>query len=187
VIARDEAGTELARTTSSPQGDYRLDIPTGGMARRVVLSYERTGYFFTHVELDTALDRDITGAGTMLWTPGDAPIWDIGSINSIYSVPGVTRDNSRGTLNVAVRDRRGASIDGVTALLDPPPELLGYTQLGGLTLAATTLPYSQVLAFNAPAGPTTVTLSKAGYTFPSITVHVVPGEAATLAIVHSLE
>ena len=108
-------------------------------------------------------------------------------MTSIYGMTGMARDTSRGCLNVAVRDRSGASIDGVVAVLDPPPGLLGYTTLGGYVTTGTTLPYSHVIAFNAVAGPTTITLTKAGYTFPTVTVNVASGDQNTLAIVHSLE
>lgn len=191
VMAFDAAsGVPLASGTSAASGAYSVEVMTGGMPRRVALRYALTGYFTTTSFPDLELAASVAGGTQPVWTFGDAPVWSAGAMASVYATSGVTRDDLKGTLNVAVRDCAGAVIDGVSVDIVPAPGALRYQAMDGLpstTLTATVSPYGRVLALNAEPGVTRVTAIKAGRTFLDTEVTVLAGSNNTLAIVRAVD
>lgn len=187
VTAFDVQRGKGTTTTSDASGRYTVTIATDGTPTALRLEYALPSHFTTQVTIDRAVDRDIAGATDAVWTLGDGPLWNAGTMDQFYAVAGTARQAANGTLNIAVRDCAGAPLGGVTIDVSPAPELL-RNQANDGTLAAggtTSDRFATVFGLNAAAGTTTITASADGYTFRPLTVAVTADLYNTLAILHA--
>jgi hypothetical protein len=179
------SGTTLAQMTSDAQAAYTLTLPTGGHAVAVQLRYASALYLATTIWLDGAVEHDLLGATSAYAWPGDAPVWNDGAIDSVYSYPGITRDHAAGTAQLNVRQCDGTPVGGVI-VSSSRAGVLTYIDSDGIaktSLTATDGTYGAALFFNADPGPTTFTLSGGGLTWAPLTIDVLAGEEITLAVV----
>jgi hypothetical protein len=183
----DVGGNMLAQTTSDASGGYSLAIPTQGVPRSTVLVFEQSNYLTTSAIPDLPLDRDITSQHS-LWATGDGPLWSVGSLDSVYSAGNVSRRPALGTINVAVVDCAGNTIEGVTVELDPAPERVEYLAVSGpsASLTSTVNPFTAAVAFNAVPGPTHVSAAKSGRVFLDRTL-VIRGGEDTITVMRAVE
>ena len=184
-------GAIVGTTTSDTNGAYSITYATGGISRPLVIEYARAGYFTTTVFTDSVVDKNVVGLNNSLWQLGDAPIWSLGAMQSVYAAGNETLDTSTGTLNVAVRDCGGNGIADVTVAIDPPPKgRLVYQDTDGTpspTGTKTIGPYNHALAYRTQPGRTTITASGAGRRFLPTVVEVRAGDHNTLAIVRAID
>lgn len=181
---------ETVLATSQADGSYAIEYPTDGIAHPLVIAYAPAGYFTSTVFTDQVVDRDITGATTGQWRLGDAPVWPPSAMTAIYAASGETRDPTRGSLNVAVRDCDGNGVAGAEVTISPPPGRLVYQDVDGSpsdTLAHTVDPFAHAIAHNAAPGLTTITARKDGRVFAETLVTVGAGNQVTLAIVRAVD
>lgn len=183
-----------ATSTSDAAGNYRVDVPIDGVARRVAITYSNASYFATVLYPDLSLDRDVLGANAARWSLGDGPLWNGTAVDAVYAAAGVTRDPSLGTLNIAVRDCADNIIEGVAVDVIPAPERLEYTAVDGTpsqTLTGTIGPFAHALALNVPVGGVSITATKAGLAFAPVEVTVQSdtgtGGTNTLTLIHAIE
>lgn len=184
----DAQQTLIATTTSEvTAGAYTLSIPTGGVAKNMVLVYQVTNQLNTTVTLDASLDRHVAGASQPLWQLGDAPLWSASATSSVYTAFGDSRVATKGTVNVAVRTCAGAIIEGVQISIDVATTGIGYTGPDGVPAqGATQPPFAHAVLFNVEPGRATITASKDGMTFPSVGISVV-ADANNLTIIRAYE
>ncbi len=178
-----------ASTRSAQDGSYDLALATNGAPlSSLVVRYTLGADFVTDVHFDTPVERDITGPYTAVLTLGDGPIWNAVAMNSIYSTAALTRDPSRGLINIAARDCFGVPIAGAAIDIQPPPEALLYQADDGQLTAGETQPrYGQAFAMNAPAGPTTIHVTHPAHTFADVSVTVLPGAVNTLVVARTTD
>lgn len=156
VRALSPANAVLA--TASSDGDYQLVVPTGGAPTPARLEYARPGYYTTTVTLDAPLARSITAPTGISWRPGDGPIWSTGSVGSVYSTAGATRDIALGSMDVIVLDCADVPVEGATVTASPPPAVTFYQADSGTGPdSATGARYGRAVLLGAPPGPTRVT------------------------------
>jgi hypothetical protein len=153
------------------------------------MDISRGNFFTTHVTTDVLVGSHQMGTRGMVWKLGDAPIWDAGSMNSIYTSAAVGYDAGFGTLNVAVRDCAGAPLVGVTVTLTPPPAAGGklfYQAIDGTAgnTTATAGMFTHASALRVPPGPVTIHATGAGKAFIDQTVMVLAGTNNTLTVIH---
>ena len=168
----DAAMSELDNDPTASDGLYSLIVPTGLVPVDVTLRYEVSGYLPSVVHLDQPLDRSIAGASAALWELGDAPVWNPTMMDMVYATVAIPHDDTRATVNVAIRTCSGASIAGITVAVDPAPAALAYTTPTGVTTDATQTPSSHAVAFNVPVGPVRITATdpSGNRTFPSLAI-----------------
>jgi hypothetical protein len=192
VMVRETFATNMQATLSDGNGNYSFGITTGGNAGALTMDIARGNYFTTHVSTDVLIGSHQAGTRGPVWTIGDAPIWDAGSMDAIYASAGVPYDAAFGTLNVAVRDCAGAPVEGVTVTLTPPPATMGklfYQAKDGTAgnTAATTGTFTHAIALRMPPGLVTIRASGAGKTFADHTVMVLAGTNNTLTVIHGTD
>jgi hypothetical protein len=193
VAAADRSGTVLATTTSDSAGNYALEIPTGGVAPLLVMTFTQDSFFTTTAFFDAPLDRDTTSPSQQVWIDGDGPLWTLGAMVSVYetSLTGQTVNQTKGSLSVTATDCSGQPLAGVSITVDPEPDELDYIgtaqgyPLAGAT--ATLAPNSEAVGFNAQPGTTHISATAPGYTFEDQTVEVLGGSNMTLIEMRPLE
>lgn len=180
-------GAVMAGATSDSTGDYTLAIPTGGRAGAFEMQIARAGYFTTWLSSDLPVTGNLSG---MRLDPvlrlGDAPIWDMGSMGSVYSAGQTTYDPQRGTLNVAIYDCDENPLPGVSVSFSQTPAKQFYLSPDGSpsNTTATATPFTHAIALGMPAGPVTIHVTGAGKTFEDRTVMVRAGDNNTLVVMH---
>ncbi len=190
VTALSTSGTVLATTTSDASSNYTLSVPSGGIARQLVLTFHPPGYFTTTEILDGPVDRSTTGQYQIVWTAGDGPVWSEGAMGSVYGTTTETVDSSKSTLSVTTSDCSGAALEGVAVTVDPAPDVLAYIGMNGYPMpgaTATAGPFANVVGFNAQPGTTHITASKDGYAFEDQTVEIAAGDHMTLIEMRPIE
>ena len=191
VRARDAAGTIVAQTLSGDVGVYSLVIATGGAPTQVVIDYALGTHYTTKVVPDLPLASDITApAGEAVWQLGAAPLWTAATMDAIYEAAGVTLDPTKATLNIAARDCDGASVEGVTFEVSPPPEQITYQNPDGTPSpdrTATVAPFTHAIVLNAVPGLTRITAQAAEGRFLEQEIVVGAGAHNTLVIARRVE
>jgi hypothetical protein len=191
VTATDAiTGDPRGFTTSGAGGVYTLLVTTGGVPPRLTLSYSATGLFRSDLMIDRPVDGNVIGGGMNVWSLGDAPLWNSMSMDAIYALVGQTRDNARGTMNIAVRDCADRIVEHAHVDIQPPPGLLAYQASDGTPAPApvneTVAPFAHVIALNADAtSANQITVTADGYTFQPVEVVVGAGQVNTLVVIHA--
>lgn len=182
-------GTFITSTTSDADGMYSVAIPTGGVPRKLRVDYAPIGYWKTSLQPDVAIATNITGPNMTRWRFGDGPVWGDGQMGSVYGSAGLTRDNAKGTLNIAVRTCTDEIVEGVSITVTPTPDYFGYIDAGGFpstAITSTVAPYTSATAMNAQPGLTRIQATHAGLTFLDVMVDVKPGSNVTYPVLHPL-
>lgn len=179
VHAFDDPTTLLASSKSDATGTYSLSVPTGGVARELVLDFTHGGYLFSKVYTGATVDRD---------TVVDGPTWNDGEMDAVYGAGGVaTRDMTRGQISIGVYTCAGMPFTGATVAIEPPPGRLDYIGDDGppsqtQTSIGAVNPFA--FAFNAPAVPTTVRALAPGARFTAQQVDVTAGDHVTVVFLY---
>lgn len=175
-----------APVTSNSSGDYSAGIPSAPRSVRIV--YELAGWFTSIVVTDQVIDTPTAGTNANLWVLGDAPLWNSLGMVTVYDTVGEMRNDSNGTMNIAIRTCAGESIAGVKVQIDPPPSAISYTTNDNMpSRTETQLPHSHVVVFNATAGINRITATAPGLVFPTLEVDVVAGQTNTLVLLRPYE
>lgn len=171
---------------SGADGTYQENLTTGGVPIDARMVATLAGNYTTWIHSDLPLDRPISGPPGAAFAYGDVPIWDAGSMTSIYNTAGESLDAMRGTLNVAVRDCDGNAIAGAVVTFTPPPRRQFYQNAVGTAIntAATELPFTHAIALGAVPGTTHVSTIAPGFVFPETDVDVMAGTNNTILVVH---
>ena len=186
----DQGGTIGQPVTSDAAGNYRLVVPTGGVARSIEVHYTDANDFATTVHFDAPVDRALTAPGASWFSLGDGPLWSQGSMDSVYSAVSISRDPAKSSISVEAYDCAGMPLDGVTLTVTPPPELFANTGANGLSdlaLSTTTLPYTLAVGYNAVPGLTHITASKPGFTFLEQDVVLLAGSNNAIVVIRPVE
>jgi hypothetical protein len=156
----------LASSKSDENGAYSLSVATGGVTRELVVDFTPLGYLPSTVYTGATVDRN---------TVVDGPIWDGGSMASVYGAAVVPApDPARGTLAIGVYKCDGTPFTGATVTIGPRPEGLNYIGDDGHPSSQTSIGTVHPFAFgfNAPVGPTTVGALAPGARFTAQLVDV---------------
>jgi hypothetical protein len=186
VAALDPSGGTIETATSDASSNYSLAIPSGGEPVDVVLTYSAgdAEFLTTTLYVDQPLDHDAPGSPTM--TPfqiGDGSMWSDGSMDAVY---GSNAMHTSGTISVIVHTCDEELLAGVVVSIDPPPQLLMYSDSNGYPalLGSTTPPYDASVSLNAVTGPTRVTATKLGFVTSSAEIAVGDVGTSTLLLLH---
>ncbi|MDB4962998.1 MAG: hypothetical protein JWP01_2997 [Myxococcales bacterium] len=175
-VVATESSQVLGAMTTNAQGDFILDLPTGGSAISPLFTISKPGFTTTYRSLNTPVD---TGRINLL------EIADNATMNALYALGPYTRRADRGTLVVQSLNCGGTGEAGATFTVDPAPEGIGYFNAGGtLSGSATQLPNVAAVMFNAVPGPNLITGTGQAY-YPH-TVDVMVG-AQTVTSMMSIE
>ncbi len=187
IAALADDGSILS-TARSSGGSYAMTIATGGHAPSVRIRATLDNYYTTTTYLDTLVDRPVDVQTSSQWSFGEAPLWNAGSMISVYSVAGQAVDPSKGIYNIVVEDCLGQPLGGVAIEVTPAPAAQinltsdGTADYNGLTLT----PYSSAVGFNQPPGPAHITASAPGYTFAPVDVIMDSGVGTTMVLMQPI-
>jgi hypothetical protein len=174
-------GLPVGTGMTDDNGNYSIDVPSGGAPISIVLEMTSPSFFTSIVYPARPLDHDPQFVTNM---------FDNGALATVYETAGTNEDGSMGTLIVNAVDCTGASLDGASVAFDPVPEVLAYTGDGSdpfvAGATATLPPADQACAFNEPAGTVAISATYHGVAMSAPTVTVLTSQVTAYAYVEPL-
>jgi len=114
VIA--DGGSQLASGTTDAQGDFSIDVPSGGQPVRAHLAADATGFAparqFTSIPLDASFIQR-----------GGMAAFQQSRVDAIASTLGVSRDAAKGSLEVCIADCALQPFAGAKLAISGEPQL----------------------------------------------------------------
>jgi hypothetical protein len=163
----DEAITD-AIDTSDAQGAWSITADVGNEPLDAYVRGTLAGYLDTYLFPPTPLFEDLTGASIIML--------DSGAL-ALLGFLGLSQDNDKGVLLVAVLDCDGNPVEGASVTTTPPAGQTAYLDNGQPSTSATATDSSgAAMLFNVPAGDVEVNATVMGMSLRAHTVRVLTVE-----------
>jgi hypothetical protein len=168
--------TPLAIGTSDAQGNYSIQVATGGAPIDGFVKSSATGYLDTYIYPAGAMDADVGSA--------DANMVTQGNFNLLATFAGATQDGDKGLVVIEVIDQHQQTIGGATVVSVAASGAYRYDDASsGLPSSSATATSSDGVGylFDVP-GSVTVSAMKAGTTFKPHVVNARPNAFTTTIV-----
>ncbi len=166
----------LASGITDANGAYSITAPTNGAPIDGILQFTFSSYYTTTYFFDAPWISNVQRDGQVI---------SDGGANSIYGYADQTRDPTKGTLFVQVRDCNDQPVEHVTLDVVPAAGKIGYSDSSSApspVATETALPAGGAWAFNAEPGTVHMNLRVGGVIQFSQDVTVLVDQAATWAV-----
>ena len=175
VYKSSDETTPIAMGTSDAQGNYTLNVPTGGVPLDGYIKATKASFLDIYLYPPAAWVADDMDGGINMMSPGNRDLLD--------NFANGDQTDALGMIGLAVYDANGMPVAGATVSSSPASGATRYMGGSGLPDANATMTSSEGVAFlfNAPAS-VTVTATKSGMTFHPHVVKARPGSFTTTSV-----